>query len=64
MDFRLNCEDAMCFDTKKFLSYKKAEKLHVNISSFVLSQKTWRRSFCLTTGSSLSSAAKVCTCWT
>lgn len=32
MDFRLNCDEAMNFDTKKFLSHKKAEKLHVNIS--------------------------------
>ena len=31
MEFRLNCEDAISFDTKKFLGSKKAEKLHVNI---------------------------------
>ena len=30
-EFRLNCEDAIQFDTKIFLQHKKAEKLHVNI---------------------------------
>jgi hypothetical protein len=33
MDFRLNCEEVMAFDTKRFLHMKKAEKLHVNIRS-------------------------------
>lgn len=36
MEFRLNCEDAISFDTKKFLGSKKAEKLHVNIGRMAL----------------------------
>ncbi len=64
MDFRLNCEEVMTFDTKKFLHMKKAEKLHVNIRTLLSSKKASKKSSSRTTGSSLSSEEKACTCWT
>ncbi len=64
MDFRLNCEEVMAFDTKKFLHMKKAEKLHVNIRTLSSLKKTLRRSCFRTTGSLRFSVARDCTCWT